>query len=216
MKRKIVILISMVFFIVSSYAMMPFTETDFLTYRQREKIIANQIAKCKDVANVQVNEHGEESSEATITVFLNNGRSLVLETSGIHLKFEEIFIMKIDSFVPVVLSYKSSQYKTNERRISLGLSHLQASQIKYLDKNLESINDISTIIENFELIYDIFSNLPEADEDFPKFSYKDTSENEISCLTWEQMENPHFYKTETEGGKFYKMTEEAFEKYYSF
>lgn len=214
MKRKIVILLSIVFFTVSSYAMMPFTERDFYTCKQRESIIARRILKCKDVVDVQINEYGDEVSKATIKIILTNDRLLVLQSYGIQLRFENLLITKIGEFNPVVLYYYSPQCDLyNNRLIELNIGPwLKASYIQYIVPQVESINDIESLIENYNLIY---SNLPEADETLPKISYwESVHENRIYCKEWEKLENPYFYKTETEGGKFYKMTEEAFHKYF--
>lgn len=213
MKRKIVILLSMMLIALSLHAI-PFTEMDAYSDEKREEIISKKILKCKDVVDVQVKEHGDEVSKATIQITFSNGRLLVLESRGIRLKLEEICIVKIDDFIPVIFGYSSYVKTDNSSEIRLWITYLKASQIKYLDRKLKTVNNISDLLENYDLFYEIFSKFPEANEDFPKYAYINTNKKEIYHPAWEEMENPYFYKTETKGGKFYKMTEEAFNKYF--
>lgn len=212
MERKIFCLILAFFMTTALFAMSPFSESDFYTMKQREAIITKRILKCKDVVDVQVSEYGDEVSKATITITLTNDRLLVLQSSGIRLEFKYLLIVKVGEFNPSVLKYYISQEDSHSRLIELNVGPwLKASYVKYLNPQLESVNDIESLIENYNLIY---SSLPVADETLPKCSYwEPISGNEIYCKEWEQLENPHFYKTETEGGKFYKMTEDAFKKY---
>ena len=213
MERKIFCLILAIFMTTTLFAMSLVTEMDMYSNEKREEIITKKILKCKDVVDVKVKEHGDEVSKATIQITFSNDRLLVLESYGIHLKLEGISIVKIDEFIPAVFGYSSYIKAGNSSEIRLWIAYLQAVQIKYLDKKLESVNNISALLENFELIYEIFSKLPEAYEYFPKYIYGNTNKSENYYPAWEQMKNPYFYKTETEGGKFYKMTEEAFSKY---
>lgn len=211
MERKIFCLILAFFMTTALFAMSPFSESDFYTMKQRKAIIKKTVLKCKNVVDVQVSEYGDEVSKATIKITLTNDRSLELQSRGIQLKLENISVIKIGEFKPVILKYYSSEKILNNRLIDVITDTFRASYIKYLNPQLESVNDIVSLIENYDLIY---SSLPEADETLPKISYwEPISSNEIYCEEWEKLENPHFYKTGTEGRKFYKMTEEAYWKY---
>ena len=213
MKKRIISLILASFMTASLFSMsLFFPDMDMLSYEEREEIITRRILKCKDVVDVNVKEHGTGISKATITITLTNDRVLVLESFGIRLKLDKLYIIKIGEFVPITFIYSvQPDENLNSRLISLGFAWFKASNIKYLDSKLKSIKNIESLIKNYDLIY---SSLPESDETLPSFAYWEPIDgNEIYCEEWEKLENPYFYKTKTEGGKFYKMTEEAFSIY---
>ncbi len=215
MKKVIVVLTLIASFILflCSFSLFEYDE-DIYSDKKREEIITKKILKCKDVINVKVNEHGMEQSRADIEVTLTNGRSLILSSYGIHLRLENLWIRRIGDIVPVEFEYRISKYKGNSRMISLGIINFNASYFKYLDQKLNCIKDITTLINNYDLIYSEFSKLPSADETFPCIAYWDSSyDKEIYCEAWEQMKNPYFYKTEKAGGKFYKMTIHDYNNY---
>ena len=209
----VIVLSAMFLFALTSFVY----DEDIYSNKKREEIISKKILKCKDVVDVKVKEHGSEQSRADIEITLTNGRFLVLSSYGIHLRSENLWIKKIGDIVPIEFEYSISQgtIDASRRQISLGLVAFTASKLKYFDSEIKSIKDISALINNYDLIYSSFSHLSDADENFPCVSYwETTSETEIRCELWEKMENPYFYKTEKNGGKFYKMTEEALKKYY--
>lgn len=215
MKAKIFSIMFASFMTASLFSVSLFTEMDMFSNEEREEIITKKILKCKDVVDVKVKEHGDEVSKATIAITLTNDRVLVLESYGIRLKLEKLYILKLGDVVPVMLGYRTpTSHASGVKSITFGIFRLKGANIKYLDKKLKSVKHISDLIENYDLIYNLYSDFPEANENFPKISYDDaTCEDEIYCELWEEIDNPHFYKTETEGGKFYKMTEESFSKY---
>ena len=215
MKKIIIGLILIALFLISfcGFILYPYDE-DVYSDEKREEIISKKILRCKDVVDVKVNEHGMEQSRADIEVTLTNGRSLILSSYGIHLRLENLWIRKIGDIVPVNLRYHTPKYNGNSRMISLGIINFNASYFKYLDQKLKCVKDITTLINNYDLIYSEFSKLPVADENIPLISYWDSSyDKEIYCEAWEQMENPYFYKTEKAGGKFYKMTIHDYNNY---
>ncbi|MDD6486444.1 MAG: hypothetical protein PUF61_05820 [Spirochaetales bacterium] len=218
MKKRIIGLIFLVLIAILLCALTPFVyDEDIYSNKKREEIISKKILKCKDVVDVKVKEHGSEQSRADIEITLTNGRFLVLSSYGIHLRSENLWIKKIGDIVPIEFGYDMPQRNIDgsRRMISLGIIAFSVSDFEYLDNEVKSIKDISTLINNYDLVYFAFSHLPDADENFPCVSYwETTSETEIRCELWEKMENPYFYKTENNGGKFYKMTEEALNKYY--